>query len=502
MKPLFAAALLGLLAVGSAFAADIPDRPEKLKFPSLTFTPPNPADHRVQLKAGPVAYIVPDRELPLVNISVIVRTGGYVVPEGKEGLEDLAGYLVARGGTASKKAEELEERLAFLAAQLNSSVGETRGGVSLNLLSKDLDEGFAILREVLTQPRFQDDKLALRKTQMLQSMKQRNDESENIEDREASFLAYGEKFWANRHTTAASVEGVTRADIEAFHKRWFHPGNFTIAVSGDFERVAMAARLEKFVADWPFRGETPPPIPKDTQMASPGVYMVDKDVNPGRVTVMLPGILREDPDFMPARLMNYILGGGGFTSRLVNRIRSDEGLAYSAGSSVPGGIDYPLAVTASFQSKSPTVAYATSIILEELSTIRSQPVSDEELDSTKKYFTEVFPRTFASKAAVASTFADDEFTGRFAKHPDFWKTYRERLNAVTKADVQRAAQRLLNTNNLVVLVVGQKADVLKGHPTHKASLKEIGRGAVSELPLRDPLTMKPITSGELKPTAK
>ena len=483
-------------------AADIPDRPEKLTFPSLTFTPPNPADYRVQLKAGPVAYVVPDRELPLVSISITVRTGGYVVPEGKEGLEELTGYLIARGGTASKKAEELEERLAFLAAQLGSSVGETRGSVSLNLLSKDLDEGLSILREVLTQPRFQDDKLALRKQQMVQSMKQRNDESEAIEDREASFLAYGEKFWANRQTTAASVEAVTRVDIEAFHKRWFHPANFTIAVSGDFEREAMVVRLEKLLGDWPWQGDKPPAVPTDTRMASPGVYMVNKDVNQGRVTVMLPGILREDPDFMPARLMNYILGGGGFTSRLMTRIRSDEGLAYSAGSSVPGGIDYPLAVTASFQSKSPTVAYATSIILEELGTVRNQPVSDDELNSTKKYFTEVFPRTFASKSAVAATFADDEFTGRFAKHPDFWKTYRDRLNAVTKADVQRAAQRILNTNNLVVLVVGQKDEILKGHPTHKTSLKEIGRGSVSELPLRDPLTMKPITSGELQPVEK
>ena len=133
-------------------AADIPDRPEKLKFPSLTFTPPNPADYRVQLKAGPVAYVVPDRELPLVSISITVRTGGYVVPEGKEGLEELTGYLIARGGTASKKAEELEERLAFLAAQLGSSVGETRGSVSLNLLSKDLDIFFLVLYQLSRAP--------------------------------------------------------------------------------------------------------------------------------------------------------------------------------------------------------------------------------------------------------------------------------------------------------------------------------------------------------------
>ena len=481
-----------LVLAASSFAADIPERPEKLAFPPLTYEPPNPADYRVALKAGPIAYVVPDRELPLVNISITVRVGNYLVPAGKEGLSDLTGYLLARGGTESKTAEAMEERLAFLAAQLNSSVGETQGTISLNLLSKDLDEGLAILREILTSPRFQDDKIALRKQQLLQAMKQRNDDSADIEDRESSFLAYGEKFWENRLSTAASVEGVTKADLQAFHKKWFHPASFVVAVNGDFDRAAMIGKLETLFASWPFKGETPTGIPTDIRMAAPGVYLVNKDVNQGRVTLMLPGILREDPDYVAARVMNHILGGGGFTSRLVNRIRSDEGLAYSAGSSVPGGIYYPQPITASFQSKSPTVAFATSIIAEELAAIRAKPVTAEEIDTTRKYFTEVFPRTFATRSAVANTFAQDEFTGRFAKHPDFWKTYRSRLNQVTTADIQRVAVRVLQTNQLVVLVVGQKDEILKGHPDHKAALADFGGGKVIDVPLRDPLTLKPV----------
>ena len=171
-----------------------------------------------------MAYVVPDRELPLVNIVVYAHTGQYLEPAGKEGLAELTGYLLARGGTKSKTAEDLEERLAFLAAQLNSGIGENQGSVSLNLLAKDLDEGLAILREVLTAPRFQDDKIALRKQQMLQAMKERNDESAAIEEREQGFLAFGDNFWANRYSTAASVDSITRADLEKFHQQWFHPG--------------------------------------------------------------------------------------------------------------------------------------------------------------------------------------------------------------------------------------------------------------------------------------
>jgi len=122
---------------------------------------------------------------------------------------------------------------------LNSTIGETQGSVSLNLLSKDLDEGLSILREVLTAPRFQDDKIALRKQQMLQAMKQRNDESAAIESRERGFLSFGEDFFANHFETEASVKSIGRADLEAFHRKWYHPAQFVVAASGDFDRAAM-----------------------------------------------------------------------------------------------------------------------------------------------------------------------------------------------------------------------------------------------------------------------
>lgn len=480
-----------------AAAGVIPDRPEQLQFPPLQYEPPDPAAHRVVLRSGPVAYVIPDRELPLINLVVLVRAGAYLDPPGQEGLADLTGYLLARGGTRSWAADDLEERLAFLAALLNSSLGDTQGAVSLNWLSKDLDEGLQLLREVLAHPRFQEDKLALRKQQLLQAMKERNDHPASIEAREIGFLAHGDAFWANRLPTAASLDRIRREDLIRFHRQWFHPSNFVVAASGDFDRDAFIGKLEALFADWPFTGPPAPPVPTNTTFAPPGTYIVPKDINQGRVSLLLPGVTRDHPDFFPLMIMNDVLGGGGFTSRIVNRVRSDEGLAYAAGSSLPGGVHYPQPFRAAFQTKSRTVPYAISIVLDELKRIQNEPITNDELHTSQRAFIDSFPRRFATKAQTAQLFAQDELTGRYAREPDYWKRFRDRIAAVTRDDVLRVARQHLPLNRLVILIVGNKDEILLGHPDHPVSLFDLSPGPVIEWPLRDPLTLQPL--GEPKP---
>jgi zinc protease len=491
---LLAAALTILAAAGPAVAAGIPDRPEKLTFSPFVFSPPSAATYRMLLASGPVAYIAEDRELPLVSISITLRGGQYLELAGKEGLADLTGYLLARAGTKSFTAEELEERLAFLAANLGSSIGEDRGGVSLNLLSKDLDEGLKILREVLTEPRFQESRLTLRKEQLLTDMKTRNDDSKDIEARERSFLVNGEAFYTNHYPTKVSVDSIRREDLVAFHREWFDPRNMIVAASGDFSKAEMVQKLDALFADWPFQGKAAPAVPKPNHKMPAGLFIVDKDVNQGRVSILLPGVLRTDPDIFAIQLMNDILGGGGFTSHIMSRVRSDEGLAYSAGSRLSGGVWYPGVLSAGFQSKVRTCSYATQIVLEEMGKMRSAEVTDEELLTAKRSFVDTLSRRFATKSQTMGLFVDEELTGRFKSDPNYYANFRPNVEKVTKADLKRAAERLLTTDSVTVLVVGKKSDLLNPDPKHPIPYPSLTGGKLTDLPLRDPMTMKPLAA--------
>jgi zinc protease len=197
--------------------------------------------------------------------------------------------------------------------------------------------------------------------------------------------------------------------------------------------------------------------------------------------------MRGNPDEYAIDMMNEILGGSGFTSRIMNRVRTNEGLAYDAGSSFAPGIYYEGEFVAAFQSKSATAAQAAQIILDEIRRIRDEKVSADELQTVKNQAIEVFPRIFASASAIAQTFAADEYTGRV---PDYWDTYRDRMKAVSIEEVQRVARKYLHPNKMVILAVGNTEDMLKGNPDRpEFSFQKIDNGKITRISLPDPLTM-------------
>lgn len=466
----------------------VPPHPRELKYSALEYAPPKPSTYRQTLRNGVVGFFVEDHELPLVNVAALVRVGSYLDPAGKTGLAAATASLMRSGGTTHYKSEEFDEEVDFIAASISSSTGPTSGSVSVNFMAKDVDRALELFFDMLRNPAFQQDQLDLYKGQVLQAMERRNDSTDGIESREWNRLMRGERHFSTAQSTKASISPLAREDMLQFHKRYYHPANLIFAVSGDFDTAQMKEKLEKAMAGWE-AGARSTEAPKPDHVPAPGVYLVDKsDVNQGRVSIGHLGIMRGNPDEFAIDMMNDILGGSGFTSRIMNRVRTDEGLAYSAGSSFSAGVYYEGQFRAAFQSKSATTAQAAQIVFDEIARVRDAKVSPEELATVKNQAIEVFPRYFASASSVASTFAQDEFTGR---DPRFWETYRDKIGAVTVEDVQRVARQYLQPDKMVILAVGNAEDMLKGNPDKpEYSFRKMAGGKIIRIPLPDPLTME------------
>jgi predicted Zn-dependent peptidase len=347
--------------------------------------------------------------------------------------------------------------------------------------------------EMLRTPRFDEARLEVEKENVLEAMRQRNDDPGGILSREWDWLLEGETFYRSRRMTKDHLDAITREDLVSFHEKYWRPENMIVTVSGDVEEAMILAKLESYLAEWPGAGAPAPwPPPQPTHQPRPGAYHVEKDIPQGTV-VLGHAVPRwtdwENPERAALQIMDHILGGAGFTSRITKRIRSDEGLAYDATSSFGFDSLGPGSFTVSFQSKNDTVALATAIALEEIERIRTEPASEEEIAIAKASLIETFPRRWESAGQIAGIYAGDAFIGR--SH-DYWKNWRSQVQAVTADDVLRVARKYLKPEAIVFLVVGKWEEIAPGDSGGRAKMKDFFGGEVTHLPLRDPLTLKGI----------
>jgi zinc protease len=492
MSRLATVPLLLALAAPVALGQAIPDRPEKLTFPPISWEVPKAKDAKVVLKNKVPAYLVADASgVPLVRVTVWWRGGGYLDPAGKEGLASLFGSQLAVGGTQRTDAAKLEDRLEALSATLSSSCGPTSGSLYLQVQEKDLAEGLDLLMQALTQPAFAQERLDLAKRSARQGLERRNDAVTSIAQLQMPTLLFGEKFFATERTTAASLEAITREDLLAFHASLLHPANLVVAVSGKLERKAMTGLLNRTVGALAASpaARPSPKVPQPGFARTPGLYVCDKDAPQAMLQWAFPGMRRSDPDWYPAMVMNHVLGGGGFAARLMKKIRSDEGLTYGVRTQLGEGPYWRGDLTGGLQTKNRSVAYALRLALAEMQRLKDEPLTEAELTSIRDGLVEAFPAQWGSRLIVANRFAAESLEGR---PEDWWLDYREKVKAVTAADVQKAAKKLLDFEKMVVLAVGKASEVEAGDADHPGALKDAARLPLSSLPLRDPLTLKPL----------
>jgi len=481
MRKTLTATLL-LVFVGVVLGFGQAKHPAELRYPPLTYDPPDPKAFRTEYANGLRAYVQEDHSLPLFNITALINFGGLYVPKEKAGLDRVLGEQLIRGGTKTRDGAAIEERIDFLGGTLNFMVGERTSQLSLSVLSKDLDEGLAIFFDVLMNPEFREDPLKLAKARLVEQLRQANDQPSAVLSREYEKLLYGDNAltW---QATKATFEGISGADLRGSHAKSFYPKNIILAVSGDFAKADLKAKVNKFIAGWKNKPAEIPSLPKNFPAPAPGVYFIQKAINQGYISLGHLGFEDTNPDYFAVQVMNFILGGGSFTSRITTKVRSDEGLSYNQGSRFAYRWGFPGTFSGYVQTKSETVGYAISLILAEFDRIRSEPVSDAEMETAVNYYLESFADSFQSPQATMSNFANLEMTG---KPMDYYKTYRDKIKAVTKARVQEVATRYVRPHQVAIMIVGDWEPCNKGGDKWAGPLEKLGK--VHRIALRDPMT--------------
>ncbi len=469
-----------LLFVGAGLAQA--KKPADLKFPPLKYDPPNAKDFRVTLANGLRAYIQEDHSLPLVNVLAITNFGSLYVSKDKQGLDAVMSDVLINGGTKTREGTAIEERIDFLGGTLSFNVDERTSTLSLSVLTKDLDEGLALFFDVLMNPEFREQPLALAKARLVERLRQANDQPSMVLSREYERLLYGEHPLTFR-PTRKTYEAITAADLKELHSRYFCPKNTFVAAAGDFAKADLEARINQAAANWAGAEIQPAAFSTEFPKPEPGVYFIQKKINQGYISLGHLGLEDTNPDYYAVQVMNFILGGGSFSSRITTKVRSDEGLSYNQGSRFAYRWGFPGTFSGYVQTKSSTVGYAISLILAELDRIRKQPVSDAEMDTAINYYLESFADTFQAPIVAMSNFANLEMVG---KPMDYYKTYRDNIRAVTKARVQEVANKYIHPDQLAIMVVGDFEPCNKGGDQWAGPLEKLGKVHMVSLP--DPMT--------------
>ncbi len=463
-----------------ASSSSIPAHPSKIKFQPLDWTVPLGSPYRTELKNGLITYIAEDQTLPLVKIVLYIRSGSLLDPASKEGLASLMTKLMRTGGTSKYPADTLNELIDQYAMQFGISATETQISFSASFLSEYTEKALDIMEQLIFHPVFNLKEFEKEQKIMIQNIQHRfDDPAPTLRAAYQKQLYAGEV--SSRFATEASVKNISREDLVGLHKKTFVTPKMILSLAGNFNRDSMLTRIEKI-----FPPSTQVPNDSFPQIAIKPKFkclLVQKPLSQAYVRLGLPLFKRPHPDYYSMSLLNEILGGGGFISRLGAKIRSDAGLTYSIYSNAESNYIYPGTFYIEFFTKNASFSQAVALIIEEVQKVISEEVTELELENAKASLTGSLPSMFRSPFDIVSTYAWNEY---YKRDPDHFKVYEEKLRKVTREDLLRVAKQYLTPDNFTYTVVGDTDALLKqetnGFSLSKMEVKTIPVDSIAALP--------------------
>lgn len=414
-----------------------------------SFTPPEVLEK--VLPSGARIFLLEDHELPIVNFSVIIKGGSIYEPEDRLGLSELTAMLLRDGGTVDLSPDDVDRILEDNAIELEFGAEKEMLEGSVKALSSEFNLGLQTFFDLLFRPRFDEKRLEVNRLKFKEYLKRQNDDPEYVAARDFRQLVYGDKSpWA-RVPNPSELDRITVEDIRSFWANYVHPNNILISVAGDFEKEKLIEKLNSIFEKVANRAVTFPPVDAVKKEFKEEKKYVKKDISQAFIYMGHLGIKRHNPDKFPLQIMNTVLGGGSFKSRLMEDIRSQRGLAYSVWSHFGWGTDYGL-----FQiycaTQAANLEEVIDLIEKEVSTLAlTGRVSDSEFHFAKDFVLNQLIFEFDNSYKIARSRAQYYFWG----YPtNYWEIYRDGIKAVKIEDVKRVANKYLQPGDLKVLVVG------------------------------------------------
>ncbi len=410
---------------------------------------------RIVLKNGMVLLLAERHEIPMVTVSMAIKAGSVVESPDKPGLASLTASLLSQG-TAKRTANQISREIDFIGGSLSVSGGDDYASAGLRVLKKDLRTGFELLADVLMHPVFDQKEIDRKVKETLASIQRQKEEPDVIAGEAFSKAVFGgHPYGRTNDDVAAYLPKLTRQDLVDLYSRRYGPNDAIIAVVGDVNEKEIVSLLNEQFKGWKSAERTETERAKPPVIGSLVVKKLDKNITQANIAMGHLGISRENPDYYAVMIMNYILGGGGFSSRLMDNIRDNRGLAYDVHSSFSAQKE-PGSFQVWVQTKNESANQAIEEIFKELKRIRTEPVSEKELADAKAYLTGSFPLRMDTYAKIAGMMTSVEIYNLGLDYP---QKYPAIINAVTREDILRVAKKYLDPDKMVIVVLGNQEQI-------------------------------------------
>jgi zinc protease len=407
-----------------------------------------PPVRRTVLPNQLILLVSEENSLPFITIQLLIDSGSRRDPSGEEGLS----YLTARAlllGTAKRTVIAIHEELDFMGASLSSSSDRDYAVLSLQVLKKDLEKGWDLFMDVLTQPTFPEEEIKREVEKTLAAIQSGEDQPDQVAEKEFQKTLFPHSPYGHPvDGTKESLPRMTREAMVRFYRTYYHPNNAILTVVGDISADEVKTKLLPSLAKWP-KAEIPeislkPSFPKEEKTVK-----IDRGITQANIIIGQIGVSRDNPDYYALTVMNYILGGGGFTSRLVQEIRNKRGLAYSVASFFDPG-KYPGSFQIVLQTKNSSAREAIALSFQEMERIRKELVSEKELEGAKKYLIGSFPMRLNTQGKLVNFLTQVEYYGLGLDYPG---KYPSLIRSITREEVLRVAKKYLHPKNHILVIV-------------------------------------------------